>query len=322
MKRGEIPALGLAVALANEVVLEKGYGQIDVENAVAATAQARYRTASIAKPMTAVVALKLAEEGVLDLDAPVQTYLPEFPAKRWPLTSRHLLSHLGGVRHYGKPGEASGKNHHKSVRSALRLFADDPLRHEPGTRYLYSTYGYNLLGAVAEAAGKAEFAVLLDRCVTAPAGMTSTCPDSQARLIPHRARGYERVGGELRNAELHDTSMKVPGGGLLATAGDLARFAVAANTARLLKPETVAAMWSRQHTKDGKEIEYGQGWRVSAEGVDPKEVSHSGAQAGTATLLVLRPASGAAVALMCNLEGSKLGSLAKAILQEIDGAGR
>jgi CubicO group peptidase (beta-lactamase class C family) len=291
-----------------------GYGQADLENDVPASAATRYRTASIAKSMTAVMALRLSEDGELDLDAPVQTYLPAFPTKPWPLTSRHLLSHLGGVRHYARPGEASGKDSYRSVQSALDLFAADPLLHEPGTRYHYTTYGYNLLGAIAERVTATSYEDLLEHFITTPAGMASTCLDRQARIIPHRARGYARRGREVVNAELHDTSMKIPGGGLLSTSGDLVRFALAVNTGKLLKPETVTAMWTRQRTNDGTQVEYGQGWRVSADGVEPKTVSHSGAQAGTATILMLQPATGRAVALMCNMEGAKLGTLAEAVL--------
>ncbi len=313
MERGGIPGLSIAVARGDEVVLERGYGLADLENEVPATAQTRYRTASIAKPMAAAVALKLAETGRLDLDAPVQTYLPEFPEKRWPLTSRHLLSHLGGVRHYRRPGEAVGKDHYPSVRGALELFAADPLLHQPGSKFKYTTYGYNLLGAVAEVAGGADFATLLARFVTGPAGMAHTGIDSQRDIIPGRSRGYALRRGQLVNAELHDTSMKIPGGGLLGTAGDLPRFAAALNSGAILRDETRAQMWTRARLNDGAQIQYGMGWLVSPDGAPTKRVSHSGGQAGTSTLLVLHPEEGTAVAVMCNLEGAELAPLVSAV---------
>jgi CubicO group peptidase (beta-lactamase class C family) len=108
--------------------------------------------------------------------------------------------------------------------------------------------------------------------------------------------------GELQNSGLADTSVKIPGGGLVSTVEDLARFAIAMQTGKLVKKETLDRMWIRQKTRDGQEINYGLGWVVGArEGV--KEVQHGGAQQRVSTFLYLLPEKGAAVALMVNLEG-------------------
>ena len=89
--------------------------------------------------------LHLAEQGSLDLDAPVWRYCPDFPEKPWPVTARQLLCHQGGVRHY-RPDEPTETRRFESFGEALARFRDDPLVHEPGTGVRYSTYGYNLLG--------------------------------------------------------------------------------------------------------------------------------------------------------------------------------
>ena len=126
LQRQRIPGLSAAVAIDNELVWSSGFGQADLENHVPATADTAYRTASIAKPMTAVAVLKLVEQGKLDLDAPVQDYCPRYPKKRWPVTARQLLGHLGGIRHYNKPFESVGTRHYRSVTSAVGIFASDP----------------------------------------------------------------------------------------------------------------------------------------------------------------------------------------------------
>jgi serine beta-lactamase-like protein LACTB len=318
MEKEQVPGLSVAVGLGEEIVFEKGYGFADLENKVPATARTRFRTASIAKSLTAVIALRLADEGKLQLDAPVQQYVPEFPKKLWPITSRQMLGHLSGIRHYAWPGEAAGKEHFNSIRGALPIFAHDILLHEPGTKYLYSSYGYNLLGAVAESAGGANFAMLLERIVTKPAGMPSTCVDEQWRIIPDRARGYALRDGVLSNCELHDTSMKIPGGGLLSTSADLVRFMQAANSGKLLKPETVKLMWTRQRTKSGEQTSYGLGWLISPDDSPMRTVGHSGGQAGTTTLMKLQPDTGRAVAVMCNREKAPIPPLVELILQELE----
>jgi CubicO group peptidase (beta-lactamase class C family) len=327
MSRQGVPGLSVAVAVANELCYANGFGQADVENSAPARAESLYRTASIAKPMTATAVMQLAEAGKLDLDAPVWKYCREFSAKPWPVTSRQLLGHLGGVRHYNQPGETTETQHYFALRPALAIFADDPLLHEPETKYHYTTYGYNVVGAVAECAASEEFCTLLRERVFEPAGMKQTREDDQRAVIPGRVRGYVRPSqkdidklpadndfkpGELYNAALHDTSSKIPGGGLLSTAPDLVRFAVAMNTRKLVHEETLAAMWTSQRTTDGKETNYGLGWRIGKLG-DRKTISHGGGQAGTSTYLLLLPEQGVAVAVMCNLQGAKVDKLAEEI---------
>ena len=242
-----IPGLSVAVATENQLCYSHGFGQADVEHDVPATIETRYRTASVAKPMTAVVVMSLMEDGVVDLDAEVQEYCPAYPEKFWPVTSRQLLGHLGGVRHYKTAGEASSTSHFFSLSAALSTFADDPLLHEPGTKYRYTSFGYNLLGSVAEGAGGRTFLELLHEKVLQPSGMSHTVIDDHFAIIPGRTSGYIRATesvledlpeghnlkeGELYNASLHDTSMKIPGGGLLSTAPDLVRFGNALNTGK------------------------------------------------------------------------------------------
>lgn len=333
MARVGAPAISVAVAVEGELRYANGFGQADVENCVPARADSLYRTASIAKPMTSAVVLRLAEQGKIDLDAAVQTYCAEFPTKEWPVTSRQLLGHLGGVRHYNGPAEQYQTQRYFALAPTLAIFAGDPLICEPGTKFHYTSFGYNLLGSVAEGAAKREFVEMLGEFVFAPAGMNDTRTDDQAAIVPRRVRGYVRPSekdleklpaghrlkaGELYNAPLHDTSSKIPGGGLLSTAPDLVRFALAISAGKLLKAETVAAAWTRQKTADGKETDYGLGWRIGE--VDGKRaVSHGGGQAGTSTYLLLLPDEGVAVAAMCNLQGVKLEAMAEAIARRCMG---
>ena len=333
MTKQHIPGLSIAVATGNELQLERGYGLADVENNVAVSPETKFRTASIAKSLTAVAAMKLVEEGKLDLDAEIQTYLPGFPKKQWPITSRQLLGHLAGVRHYKSADESSMTIHFPTVQAGLAVFADDPLLHEPGTAYLYSSFGFNLLGAVMEKASGEKFDALLMRTVCKPAGMAETCIDSVFEIIPHRTNGYMWIGtsdkdeaerklfhaNALYNARLHDTSSKIPGGGLLSTSGDLVRLGLALNRTDLLKRESVEALWTEGRTKSGKPTQYGLGWRIEELGGE-KLVGHSGGQSGTSTYLLATPSRKSAVAVMCNLQGASLKSLATSILTAVNTA--
>ena len=160
----------------------------DVENNVPAGAGTVYRLASISKPITATAVMQLVERGRVDLDAPVWKYVPAFPVKPWPVTVRQLLCHQSGVRHY-RGDEISSTRHYVDLTEPLKIFKDDPLLFEPGTRTSYTTYGYNLLGAVVEAASGMKFADYLEANIFRPAGC-----DRAARGRPFRDHPRPRAG--------------------------------------------------------------------------------------------------------------------------------
>jgi CubicO group peptidase (beta-lactamase class C family) len=309
MEQRKIPGLSIAIAAKGKLQWTAGFGLADVENRVRVKPETVFRLGSISKPITAVAAMQLWEKGKLDLDAPVQRYVPAFPRKQWPVTPRQLLSHLGGIRHYANRDEVDSTRHYTDLLAPLRIFQDDRLVAEPGTRYNYSTYGYVLLGAVVETASSTKFREYLKSRVFGPAGMHTARDDHVHDIIPNRARGYALTAeGALRNANLADTSNKIPGGGMASTASDLVRFALAVRDGVLLRPPAVTAMFTPQKLRDGAATRYGLGWYVDPAGGRPAAY-HGGAQQGVHTFLILLPRDGVAVAMMCNLEGTNLREL-------------
>jgi CubicO group peptidase (beta-lactamase class C family) len=300
MAQRAIPGLSAAIALDRQLRWAEGFGVADLENGVAARAETVYRLGSVSKPITATAVLQLWERGALDLDGPVQKHCPSFPEKPWPVTARQLLAHLGGVRHYAR-GEFESTRHYLGLNEALTIFKDDPLVHEPGTRYLYSTYGYNLLGCAVEGASGSAFVEYVSENVFRPAGMEGARADDVFAIVPNRAQGYVRTAGGHRNSGLADTSYKVPGGGIAATATDVARLAIGLQTGVLLRPETLELMLTRQRTRDGKPTGVGLGLRLG-ERDGRREAWHTGAQQRVSTVLYMQPDHGLAVALLCNLE--------------------
>jgi serine beta-lactamase-like protein LACTB, mitochondrial len=302
MERSGIPGLTAALVLNGELQWTKGFGTADIENGVPAKPETVYRIASISKPITATAVMQLAERGKLDLDAPVQKYVPSFPDKPWPITTRQLLGHQGGIRHEADE-EWGSTRHYASVEDALEMFKGDPLEFPPGTKAQYSTYGFNLLGSVVEGASGAKFLDYLRENIFAPAGMVDTRADDVFEIIPNRAAGYVRLSsGGLANSKLADTSNKVPGGGLCSTAADIARFAVAIQSGALLKPETLRPMFFMQKTRDGRKTGYGLGWLVGT-WRGRREVWHHGGQPQVSTLLYMQPDRQLAIVFLANLEG-------------------
>ena len=312
-----IPGIGWAVIRTDGAIEAGGFGLADVENQTPVTAETVFRLASISKPIAAVAILRAVERGAFDLDRPVHEIVEAFPAKRWPVTTRQLLGHLGGIRAY-RGREIESNVRYPSVTGAIEIFAGDPLLHEPGSTYRYSTYGYNLAGAALEQVLARPFADIVAADVLGPAGCTTLVVDDSAAIVPNRARGYRRIGGELSNSHPVDVTNKVPGGGYCGTPTDLCRFAHALAAGRLLGDELREAMWTSQRTRDGEATGYGLGWTVRGK-AGARVVSHSGAQPQVSTILVLDPDRRSAVALMANLEGEgkALRALAESLLAQL-----
>jgi len=193
----QVPGVSVGVVENGEYEWAAGFGFEDLENNVPASEHTLYRLGSISKPLTAVGALQLYQQGKLDLDAPVQKYCPAFPEKSKPITTREVLGHLGGIRHYKSEsqGDLEGgntKHFDHPIQAGLDFFKNDPLVADPGTHFHYSTQGYTLVGCVMEGASGVKYADYMRQNVVVPAGMEHTQPDNRFAIIPYRTRFIRR----------------------------------------------------------------------------------------------------------------------------------
>ncbi len=319
MTTNSVPGISVAVVQDGALVWSEGFGVADLENFVPATSSTLFRLGSISKPITATAILQLAERGKLDLDLEVQKYCPAFPKKEWPITTRELLGHLGGIRHYNPDGKGDipedSAKHFRSMEESLQVFAGDPLVAKPGTKFHYSTYGYTVLGCVLEGAASEEYVDYVQENVFEPAGMGETQADNFFTIVPHRSRWYHKdKSGVVQNAGVLDSSYKIPGGGLISSVDDMARFEIAILANRLLKPATREQMWTPQKAADGSENGYALGWgRAKKFGLSL--VSHSGSQQGTSTSIILIPERRAGIVVLANMDGVDATALSTEILK-------
>jgi CubicO group peptidase (beta-lactamase class C family) len=279
-----------------------GFGFADLENRVPATVASAYRYASVQKSMTAAAVLLLAERGTIDLDAEIQTYVAYFPRKAWPVTVRLLLGHLAGIPHYVNREAEQHIKVHKTTREAVAIFEGFDLVAEPGTRYSYSSYGYNLLGAAIEGAAAVPYERFMRETVWLPLGMTETRMDDPAVLIPNRARGYRLVNGELRNSEFIDVSSRFAAGGTRGTVPDLLRFVRGVQTGKLLSRKSLELVYAPMKTRDGRPIAYSAGWQIPPFANRGTMVVNDGGQQETRTFILNAPERGFGLALAMNLE--------------------
>ena len=314
-----VPGVSIAIVQNGQSAWSAGFGVADLEDSAPATASTLYRLGSISKSITAVAILQLYERGKLDLDAPVQKYCPAFPQKDSPITSRQLLGHLSGIRHYNKDGKGDvpddSARHFASMEESLQLFASDQLLSKPGAQFHYSTYGYTLLGCVLEGAASQKYTDFVRENVFHPAEMEHTQADDFFTIIPHRTRWYHRdKTGAVRNAGVLDSSYKIPGGGLISSADDMAKFEVALLADKLLKRSTRDLMWTVGHPTEGQPSRYALGWFI-ADKFGVHTAGHSGGQQGTDTDFIIAPDCNLGVIVLANMDNVNTSTLADSLLK-------
>ncbi len=294
-----IPGISAGVAQNDKIIWIEACGVADIENNIPATVQTHFRIASISKSITAVGIMQLVEKGKIKLDDDARNYIPYFPKKKWKFTVRQLLNHTSGIRNYYK-GEFDNTKHYSTLKDAVGIVIQDSLVYKPGTKYDYTTLGYNLLGAIIEYASGLSFEEYLRKNIFEPADMHSTYLDYQNRIIFNRSRLYIRNKYRiLENAPLADLSNKFPGGGICSTSEDLLKFSINLLNGKLIKPETLDSMLVPTKLKNGTRINYGLGFTLGSDNSGRKYFAHEG-YSGT-SLLVIYPAEKLAVVDLINV---------------------
>ena len=299
------PGTTVAVALEDRVVWSAGFGFANVKGQVPVKSTTRFRIDRVSEALTAAALVRLADEGKVDLDAPVQRYVPGFPEKSHPLTPRLLAAHLAGFATFFPPGATlrNCANPEDTVRSLATL----PLSRIPGTRYLHSSPGYVLLSAVVAGACGQDFFACIQEKVLRPSGMTATTLEVPRAPLPNSATPYERGWfGMLAAAKPVDNSCKWGAGGFVSTAEDLARFGLALLRGDIVKRESLPLLFSPQKSTAGESTGNGLGWQVGVDGAGRRRLVQSGRTVGGRSVVVLVPEARLSVALLANVDGEHL----------------
>jgi CubicO group peptidase (beta-lactamase class C family) len=307
LAQSRVPGAAVAVVAGGQVVWSEGFGLADVEQRVPVTPRTRFRLGSVSKLFAAAAAVKLSETGRLDLDTPVQRYVPTFPVHAGPpITVRLLAGHLAGIRGYRASDFAPGRNVDLTVfpttDSALAIFRGDSLVAPPGSAYRYSTFGYTLLDAALAGAAGEDYTAALHRLVLAPLGLTHTVPDRWDALVAERTRFYGYAGPDaapVNEAPVFAT-YKWAGGGMLSTADDLARFGAAHLRPGFFSAAGLRALFTPQRTMSGELTGVGLGWRVGTDLAGRVVYHHAGTIEGGRAALLVYPTEGVVVALLTN----------------------
>jgi CubicO group peptidase (beta-lactamase class C family) len=299
-------------------LFEDAYGFADRERGVPNTPLTQFRVGSMYKMVTAVATLQLVQAGTLRLDAPLGTYLTDYPnadvASR--VTPHHLLTHTGGTGDIFGPLFTANRTELRTTGDYLRLYGTRGLQFAPGAQHVYSNYGFMLLGALVERVGGTRYDDHVAARVLAPAGMTATGTAPEDSLVPGRAVGYMRqASGALVSNAPTLPYRGTPAGGGYSTVGDFARFAAAVRDRRLLDPaHTALLLGGKVPVGPGLQYAYGFQDRVAS---GRRVVGHGGGAAGMNGELAFEPDGGYVVVVLSNFDPPAAGRVLNFILERL-----
>lgn len=288
-----VPGLGAAVWRDGAVVWEGQAGWADLEARRPIDRDTVFRLASVSKVITAMAAARLAEQGRLDLDAPIRTTLP-WLANGWPdINARQLAAHISGMPHYNDRDRAElGPIHFADTRQAVDWFSGRALQTAPGEAYSYSSWAYVLIQAQIEAASGSTFLEYVAQEVTPGLAVRATTPDTSD---PSESIAYEFAeDGQVRRTAYWDMSYTWAGGGLAATAPDLATWGGRVLDGQVTSQEMFESQLVPQILNSGQPAgedgyQVGFGWRTQTDRDGRRLAHHAGVTEGARSALVLYP---------------------------------
>lgn len=307
----DVPAISAAVSIDGKRVWAGAIGYAEVESGTRVALDSRFRLGSTSKAVTSVAIGTLLDANAIDLDQPASRYVADLAQPLARITTRQALSHTGGVRDYGfcacfPAWEHLNTRHFDSVRAALDVFEHDALRFAPGTGFAYTSFGFNLAGAVLEVAASTPYLDYVQHKVFAPLGMTHSGGDVAG--TPMRVAFYEVEDGRYKRAFEVDNSIRLPSGGIVSTPSDMLALGNAIARDGLLSPATRTRLTTPQPLADGSANPqgYALGWRVADDKklfdgkVLTRIVSHHGTAVGSTSYFAVLPEYGIVISVMMN----------------------
>ena len=297
-----LPGVQVAVAIDGKVCWSENFGYADLRQGRVVQRNTLFRMASVSKMYTAAAIARLVQANKLDLDTPVVRYLPGLPGHYAGITTRHLVSHQAGIRHYYGADTPEKTGHYADVNSALDVFIGAPLLFPPGTDCAYSTYGWVLLSAVVECVSGKPFLRYMQEDVWAPLGLVNTFAEIPAGRKKDLSTFYlkDQPQGNWYEAPPEDLSFKWAGGGFTSNANDLVRFGVGLLDGKFLSGETLGLVCAPQPTARGDTTGFGLGVTIYTTAHNRRMVGHGGFMPTARSYLLLFPDDNLVIAFTAN----------------------
>jgi CubicO group peptidase (beta-lactamase class C family) len=324
-----VPGASLAILQGDDVV-EAAHGVLNARTGVETTTDSLFQIGSITKVWTGTLVMQLVDEGLLDLDAPVVTYLPDFrvadPEVTRTVTTRHLLAHTSGID--GDLFLDTGRGD-DCVEKYVAACADLGQNHPLGVTMSYCNSGYTVLGRLVEVLRGQSWDVVLRERLFQPLGLTTAGTLPEEALLHRAAVGHiTPPGGELQVAPVWGIFRSAGPAGLIhATPREVLAFAqlhlrdgVTADGTRVISEESAIAMRQPQ-VRVPDQYTLGSHWGLSwilMEWSGREVYGHDGGTIGQSAFLRIVPDAGIAICLLTN--GGHTGDLFRDLFGEILGS--
>ena len=294
-----IPGASVTVTKKGKIIWQGGYGYADISKKTPVDPQKTiFRVASMSKAITGVLLARLQEQKKFDWNLSLYEYVPNFPPKPFDFTIKQLAGHLAGIRSYKANEYTLNKKY--SIEEGIDLFKDDILQSAPGTKFLYSSYGINLISLAIEKCLNKKFEDIAKDEVFKPLNMWRTFPD-RGKIITDEAIPYTRTKKGLDKATEVNNYFKLAGGGFISTSHDIAKMGTAIERHSFLSQAVENEMLKKQCTTDDVEINYGIGWQNQRDWNGRDYFGHTGMGVGGFGWLSVYPNEQVVIVMLFNV---------------------
>ena len=309
LEKESIPGMAISVSKKGKLIWSKGFGYANIDTKeIVQPDKTQFRIASISKSICAAGLAKLFDDGKLNFDNSIYTYVPDFPKKEYDFTVRQVGGHISGIRHYN--GSEFIMNKKMSIVEGLDIFKDSPLKFKPGSDYSYSTYGWNLLSVVVQNASGVDYNKFMQDTFFDPLQMNSTAVGLSDVTMPNRTQFYNKTNaGNIVLGPKVSNEFKVAGGGYISTSEDLVKFGNEIISPKILSNAAIQELVTPLSTDDGNSTDYGIGFGVIKTQNGTPRYSHSGGGIGASTFLLMYPEEETVIAIVTNLSGAPVRQL-------------
>jgi CubicO group peptidase (beta-lactamase class C family) len=328
MEEQHIPGAVVGIVIDGELAYAKGFGYSDVDKKKKPDQDTVFRIGSITKSFVGLAALALRDEGVIDFDDPLVKYIPEAAALVYPthdsppITLRHLLMHSSGLPRVNRavlidnPTDAD-------MMKALQGFA---LENPPGTKFVYSNFGYSLLGIALGRAGRMSFHDVVQKWVIGPYGMKSTVWEQKEVPADRMASGYVSLEkGTLKPAPPMNLGADDPSGGIYSTVRDMSRYLSAQLAAYPARNEPDEAGVRRSSLREahvsGVASMFSAVFSPSAKKGESLLVWHNGGLPGFSSDIRFLKDRGVAIVTFANLMPAEAASISVSVMRALRRSG-
>ncbi|MBN1821794.1 MAG: beta-lactamase family protein [Prolixibacteraceae bacterium] len=295
-----VPSISIAVSLNGELIWSEAYGLASTDLDVPATRKTKYRIGAISEVLTALTYNILTEQGKLNPDSLVHSYLPEFKGKVFDLPLKYLANQSSGIRPENM-NEIKWSAYGNSIETGLILFENDTLLFEPGLYQLPSIFNYNLLGAVIQKAENKKFAEVVNKVVLDTLGLTNTVPDNPFITIKNRPDFFDHnYVSQVINASTKDLSYKLPSRGYLSTVDDLIKLGNAFLYSDYIS-DTIKIKTFRVDEFPGEPSNWANGWFIVDNNTGYKIYGSRGSEVGGGAGLLIYPEQNFVITILTNV---------------------